>query len=79
MTNFNLNCVGTWRDGEVPKDRGATHVVNYDQKNHAYKIQPDEYDDFELPKLAQMIDNTRRHYHDDFVWRIDDMLARSRG
>ena len=66
---------------QYPVDKTYDQIIMM-MKNHPCDantiITLREYDDFELPKLAQMIDNTRRHYHDDFVWRIDDMLARSR-
>lgn len=46
MTDFALYHVGDWRNGEAPKLRTATYVVNYDQRNRAYQIDRDQYDDF---------------------------------
>jgi hypothetical protein len=46
MTDFALYHEGQWRDGEMPKISGATYIVSQDTRNHAYRIQKDEYDGF---------------------------------
>ena len=46
MTNFANHHQGRWRDGDLPKHGNATVIVNYDQRNDAYDIQPHERDAF---------------------------------
>ena len=46
MTDFALYFEGKWRDGQLPKIKGATYIVSYDQTNTAYHIEKDKYDDF---------------------------------
>jgi len=36
--DFALYHVADWRDGEMPKTDGATHVVSHDTRHHAYNI-----------------------------------------
>ena len=78
MTDFALYHKGTWRDGELPKISGATYVVNYDQRNRAYHIQKDEYDEF-IEWVAQNweIDRTPREDNEDagdYLERIDVLV-----
>lgn len=42
LTDFAIYHVGTWHAGAFPKDEGATHVVTYDQRSHAYNIPPED-------------------------------------
>jgi len=46
MTDFSIYHKGNWRDGQVPKTDGATHVVYSDTRHYAYDVPPDEVGDF---------------------------------
>lgn len=64
MTDFALYHEGNWRDGEMPKISGATYIVNYDQRNRAYYVQKDEYEDF-IEWVAQNWEIDRDPREDD--------------
>lgn len=64
MTDFGLYHEGTWRDGEAAKISGATYVVNFDQRNRAYHIGRDQYDDF-VEWVAQTWETDIRPREDD--------------
>lgn len=46
MTDFALCHKADWRDGQIPKTDGATHVVYQDTRHRAYAIPADEVDEF---------------------------------
>ena len=44
--DYSVCWVGNWKDGQLPNTDSCLVVVNYDQKNTAYVIEKDQYDDF---------------------------------
>lgn len=46
MTDFAIYHTADWRDGEMPKTEGATHIVSHDTRNRAYNVPADQVKEF---------------------------------
>ena len=46
MTDFALDHKADWRDGEMPKTEGATHIVSHDTRHRAYDVPADQVEEF---------------------------------
>ena len=46
ITDFSVHFVAEWKDGQFPKAKDGSTVVNYDQTSHAYDINADDAAEF---------------------------------
>lgn len=66
--------VADWRDGQMPKTEGATHVVYSDTRHRAYNVPNGEYDDFLLWVASTFCGENDPMFGVDFAGSVYDYL-----